>query len=223
MKANTISQKFALELAFTETYQGHLNDDPAIREAHCLRTLMPPLFDPPQPDDLFVGRMHFPAVGFGLEPAAGGSIYYCKADTIRGEIDSLEAGEREQVRVMLKFWETEATIAGHLIRALPPQTLKATSNPIAEMMGRVAGTLLDFEKLVRLGIPGLRAEIGAGRQDNGDLPLYTALETALDLFVEVIHEYAAQTEGEMRAVLHHIAARARRPSARRRSSPGCTR
>lgn len=32
-----MNNPFSIELEFTETYQRHLNDDPAIREAHCLR------------------------------------------------------------------------------------------------------------------------------------------------------------------------------------------
>jgi pyruvate-formate lyase len=203
-----MADPFALELAFTETYKTHLDDDPAIREAHCLRTLMPHLFDSPQADDCFVGRTHYPAVGFGLEDAAGGAIYYCNADKILKEIDSLSIDQQEKVRAMIKFWETEATIEGHLIRRLPSETLKATSNHVAEMMGRVAGTLLGFEKLVRMGIPGLRAEIQSARKVNGDLPLYTAMDMALDLFVDVINNYAAQTDGEMRDVLNNIAVHA---------------
>jgi pyruvate-formate lyase len=203
-----MTNPFALELEFTETYQRHLDDDPAIREAHCLRTLMPHLFDSPQADDCFVGRMHYPAVGFSLETASGGAIYYCNTDQISKEFDSLEVDEREKVQAMLKFWETEATIEGHLIRRLSSETLKVTSNHVAEMMGRVAGTLLGFEKLVRLGIPGLRAEIQSARKVNGDLPLYTAMDMALDLLVDVIHNYAAQTDGEMRDVLNNIALRA---------------
>ena len=203
-----MTQEFALELAFTETYQHHQADDPALREAHCLRTLMPPLFDSPRPGDLLVGRMHYPAAGFGLELAAGGPIYYCHADRILPQLDSLVPDERAAIQAMLAFWQTEATIDGHLIRALPAETLKATSNHIAEMGGRLAGTLLDFEKLVRLGLPGLRAEIARSRKFNGDLPLYRAMEIVLDLFAEVIRAYASQTEGEMRAALENITVRA---------------
>ena len=125
---NIVSQKFALELEFTETYRRHLDDDPAIREAYCLRMLMPHLFDPPQAGDCFVGRIHYLPVGFGLELAAGGSIYYCQAEEVRKGLDSLEVWEREhpegylrQVQAMLKFWETESTIDGHLVRALSPR------------------------------------------------------------------------------------------------------
>jgi hypothetical protein len=199
---------FSLELAFTETYQRHQHDDPALREAYCLQTLMPPLFDPPQPGDLFVGRIHYPAVGFGLELASGGPIYYCHAEQILPHLDTLEAREQEKVQAMLDFWKTEATIEGQLIPHLPPETLKATSNHIAEMGGRLAGTLLNFEKLVCLGIPGLRAEIQSARKINGDLPLYTAMDMALDLFVDVIRAYAARTDGEMAEVLNNITARA---------------
>lgn len=203
-----MTHPLALELAFTETYQRHLHADPALREAHCLRVLLPPLFDPPQPGDLFVGRMHYPAVGFGLELASGGPIYYCHAEQLLPRLEELRPEERARVQAMLDFWKDEATIEGQLLRRLPEETRRATTNHVAEMGGRVAGTLLDFEKLVRLGIPGLRAELAQARQQHGDLPLYQALELALDLLVEVIYAYAAQTEGDMRAVLENIAVRA---------------
>ncbi len=202
------AEAFALELAFTETYRRHQHDDPALREAHGLRTLMPPLFAAPEPGDLFVGRMHFLPVGFGLEAAAGGPIYYCQAERIRPQLDTLAPAQRARVQAMLDFWETEATIDGQLVRRLPPEVLKATSNHMAEMGGRLAGTLLDFEKLVQGGLPGLRAEIAAGRAQHGDRPLYAAMEMALDLLVDVIHAYAARTDGEIAATLKAIAGRA---------------
>lgn len=203
-----MSNPFALELAFTETYQHHLNADPALREAHCLRVMMPTLLDPPQPDDLLVGRIRYPAVGFGLEDAAGGPVYYCHSDRILPRLNEIEPDERAKIEAMLAFWEGQATIKGLLLRRLPEETRRATSNHVAEMGGRLAGTLLDFEKLVRLGIPGLRAEIAQARRANGDLPLYRGMDLALDLFVEIIRMYAMQTGGEMRQVLENIAVRA---------------
>src|SRR5512142_2773837 len=128
-----MSCPFDLELEFTETYKRHLNDDPAIREAYCLQMLMPHLFDPPQPGDLFVGRIHYLPVGFGLEDAAGGPIYYCNEKLILPEMDSLETGQREKIQEMIDFWKSEETIGGHLIRRLSPELLTATTNHIAEM------------------------------------------------------------------------------------------
>jgi pyruvate-formate lyase len=195
---------FALELEFTDTYRRYLDANPAIREAQCLKVLVKHIFDPPQPGDLFAGRTHYPAVGFGLELAAGGPIYYCHTDQIRPKLELLPETLRHQVEKMLAFWAKEASIDGHLIRRLPEETLVATSNPIAEMGGRLAGTLLNFENLVHLGIPGLRTEIEKGTRGNGDLPLYQAMTMALDLLVEVIHDYADQTRGEMKQTLKAI-------------------
>ena len=175
----TLTDQFAAELEFTETYRQHILDHPAIREAHCLRAQFAHLFDPIRPGDLFAGRTHYLPVGFGLEDAAGGPVYYCYDDRILPELSSLPEQERLPVLDMLDFWKDEATIAGKLIAHLPQQTLKATSNHIAEMMGRLSGTLLNYEKLTHFGLPGLFAEIQAGRDQNGDLPLYTAMEMAL--------------------------------------------
>ncbi len=205
---STIHETLAIELEFTEIYTQHLNDDPALREAHCLNYLMPHLFDPPQPGDLFVGRTHYLPVGFGLEDAAGGPIYYSSAEKILSEFEPLKAYEREKAQAMIQFWDEHATIHGHLIRRLPSETLTATSSHIAERMGRVAGTLLDFEKLGGLGIPGLHAEIANGRRQNGDLPLYTAMDLALDSLVNIIHTYRSQADGDMASTLDKIAVHA---------------
>ena len=189
----THTDKFAVELAFTETYRQHLLDHPAIREAHCLRAQFPDLFDPIRPGDLFAGRTHYLPVGFGLEDAAGGPVYYCYDSRILPELESLPEEEHQPILDMLDFWKTEATIAGKLIPRLSPHTLKATSNHIAEMMGRLSGTLLDYQKLTRIGLPGLSAEIQAGRNQNGDLPLYTAMEMALSLLNDVVRSYQKQS------------------------------
>ncbi|HVM72980.1 MAG TPA: pyruvate formate lyase family protein, partial [Anaerolineales bacterium] len=182
----------AVELEFSETYRQHILDDPALREAHCLRALFPHLFDPIRPGDLFAGRTHYLPVGFGLEDAAGGPVYYCYGERILPGLALLPEEERQPILDMLDFWKTEATIAGKLIARLPAETLKATSNHIAEMMGRLSGTLLDYEKLTRDGLPGLYAEIQGGRDQNGDLPLYTAMEMALGLLTDVINSYLQQ-------------------------------
>jgi pyruvate-formate lyase len=184
----------SVERAFTETYRQHLHDHPAIREAYCLRTQFEHLFDPIRPGDLFAGRTHYLPVGFGLEDAAGGPVYYCYDSRILPNLAELSEEERQPVLEMIEFWKSEASIAGKLIQRLPPGILKATSNHIAEMMGRLSGTLLDYEKLTRIGLPGLRAEIQAGRNQNGDLPLYTGMEMALDLLADVIKSYQGQAK-----------------------------
>ena len=188
----THTANFEAEQAFTQSYRQHIHDHPAIREAYCLRAQFEHLFDPIRPGDLFAGRTHYLPVGFGLEDAAGGPVYYCYDARILPGLETLPADQRQRILEMLEFWKTEATIAGKLIPRLPPETLKATTNHIAEMMGRLSGTLLDYVKLTKIGLPGLRAEIRTAREQNGDLPLYTGMDMALDLLINVITSYKGQ-------------------------------
>jgi pyruvate-formate lyase len=193
------SHLFTLELAFTRTYQEHIDEPAALREVHCLRALYPVLFSPIRPGDLLAGRIdRYPLVGFGLELASGGPGYYCHEDQIRGMLAGRDLSESQgaEIESMLAFWRTEATIEGKLVPRLPQQVLEATTNVIAEMGGRLAGPLINFDKLARLGLPGLRAEIYAAREaateDLKALHLYDAMFGALDVLEDCILYYAAQ-------------------------------
>ena len=125
----TRSDDFAVELEFTETYRQHILDHPAIREAHCLRAQFAHLFDPIRPGDLFAGRTHYLPVGFGLEDAAGGPIYYCYGDRILPGLSLLPEEERQPILDMLDFWKAEATIAGKLIARLPARDTQSHLQP----------------------------------------------------------------------------------------------
>jgi pyruvate-formate lyase len=188
---------FTHELSFTHTYQSHIHDHPAVREAHCLRAQFPALFEPIRMDserqDLFAGRISYRPVGFGLELASGGPGFYCHEDQIRPHLDTLDPDERAAIEEMLIFWRSEATIEGHLNAKMTPELKRDTQNRIADMGGRLAGSVLDFAKLTRLGIPGLRSEIADVKKHNlQGIDLYIGMEMALDLLCDVIAQYAAQ-------------------------------
>jgi hypothetical protein len=158
---------FADELAFTDTYRRNIDQPPAIREALCLAVQFPAIFSPIQENDLFAGRINcYPLVGFGMEQASGGPGYYCWEDAVREEMRLHELDQREtaELEEMLAFWQRENTISGKLISRLPDEILRLTSNSIADMFGRLSGAEIDFDKLVRVGLPGLRQEIAAGRE-----------------------------------------------------------
>jgi len=187
-----------VELNFTQTYQLHQHEHPALREAHCLRALFPHLFDPIQKGDLFAGRIHYLPVGFGLEYASGGAGYYCYAEQVREQMAQAELSDsqRQQVEEMIAFWAEEDTISGKLIPHLPPELSEATSNRIADMGGRLSGVVMDFDRLTRLGLPGLLAEVEQGRlraqQSGGDVALYQGFRMALELLADISLDYARQ-------------------------------
>jgi autonomous glycyl radical cofactor GrcA len=96
---------------------------------------------------------------------------------------------------MIRFWRVESTIEGKLLALLSEDVRKATTNDIASMGGRLAGPLLDFSKLIRLGLPGLRNEVEYGYQhalqEEGEAELYEGMLLALDVLVDVCLSYTS--------------------------------
>jgi len=192
-------------LDFTSTYQMHRQADPSIREAWCLASQYKSFFESIQRGDRLAGRVRYPLVGFGTENTSGGSLYYCKKTRIRNGARQENLPVPEE---MLAFWQDEVMLDddlpqgeslhdGTLIRRLPADILSDTSNTIANMGGRIAGACLDYDKLVRLGIPGLRAEVMDARENRirageSPVPLYDAMLLSLEQIADICLRYAKE-------------------------------
>jgi len=191
-------KSFEMELEFSDTYRKNMDEHVAIREARCLRVLFPRIFQEIRIGDLFAGRTAYRQIGFGLENASGGPGYYCYEQNLRSEIEhsSIDQETVGRLEAVMDLWSREATIAGKLAASLPEDVRKYTSNEIASMGGRLSGAMLDFKKLMRMGIPGLRNEVERGReraiQKGADYQLYDGMLMALDLLVDICGQYAAQ-------------------------------
>jgi pyruvate-formate lyase len=190
------------ELYFTKTYRKYRDEHPAIREAMCLKTQFPATLLEIREQDLFAGRSHYGQVGFGLEEATGGPVYYCFGERIE-ELMKREGCDRdeayaERVREMIAFWDQEATINGKLASRLPEEVRIATTNGIADSFGRMSGAFLNFDMLLQSGLPALIAEVDAARKraerEGGDVRLFEGMGMALGLLVEVCLHYAQQAE-----------------------------
>jgi pyruvate-formate lyase len=204
-------ENFDLELEFTRTYQQNIHEHVALREARCLQGLFPRVFQDIRLGDILAGRTSYRQIGFGLENASGGPGFYCYAENLRSEMASsnIDAQTREQLEAAIKLWSTEATVAGKMAASLPEEIRKHTSNPIAGAGGRISGVMLDFEKLMRIGLPGLRNQVEEGKtravRRGGDVQLYDGMRIALQLLADICLRYAArarelaaQTEDEAR-------------------------
>lgn len=191
-------ENFDLEFEFTEAYRQNIAEHVAVREARCLEVLFPHVFQDVQPGDLFAGRTVYRQIGFGLENASGGPGYYCYEENLRTEIahSALDLETRERLEEAIIFWSSEATIPGKLVGSLPEEVKKYTTNEIASMDGRLAGAMLDFEKLMRVGIPGLIQLVEQGRekasQNGGDVQLFEGMRMALELLIGICLRYERQ-------------------------------
>ncbi len=192
------------EIQFTRVYRKHQHDHPARREAACLRAQFPAILGDIRDGDLFAGHLEFGAVGFSTQEQIGGTGYFCHEKVLIDELQkkSIDLSYREDVHEMLLFWRKENTTQC-VVDAFPPElrktlpTIDWENQPaVVFPIIRCAGSFIDYEKLLRLGIGGLRAEIvarcDAAKSASDAVVFFDALLDALSLFSECCDHYSRQ-------------------------------
>jgi len=193
-----------VERVFTETYRQYRDAHPAIREAMCLKAQFPGYLRGIEADDLLAGRVAYGMAGFSPQEGWVNLAYYIKRDELNRTLAApgLTEGERQQILDLLDFWSAESTavkvraaFTPELEAALPtpewPQGVPGIGFPIYRMLGG----FLDFDMLVRMGLPGLRAEVEAASASTADpeaKPLYEAMPMALETVADCCLWYADQ-------------------------------
>lgn len=188
------------EFAFTETYVRMQDAHPAIREAHCLAAQFPAICLPPKPDDLFVGRIRYRGVGFTPQFREGQETFgfYCEPSLIYQRLRDHDLPVDVRTADLIDFWRDETTLHRVKSRFTPQMKAALPSDDwihgceTAFPLYRMAGANMNFDRLLRLGIPGLRREIiNAYRERTGydSAELYTAMLLALDVLVDTARYY----------------------------------
>ena len=221
-------ESYASPLSFerhlTEVHRAHAAAYPAERELAMLQAQFPAVLQPIAGDDLLAGRIFYPLVSFSPEP--GGLGYACREEAIRQVLAecALAADDVAEVEVMLEYWRPRTT-AARTRAAFPAQVAAAlpSDNWFGEPgagfpLYRIAGTVLDYAKLLRLGLPGLRSEVLARLDsvppEHESGPFLRGVLGACDVLAVSLHTYAAQAralaadcgEAGRAADLHRIAA-----------------
>ena len=213
---------FAYLKAFTETYLAHADDDVSLREAHCIRVQSVYEFLPMRADEPLAGRKRVLPVGFLNEPLLGRSVswFYDEGRAMEAlRADGAGEDEVQKAKEMLAFWATQETRRN--LRAAYPDDIKAAlpqdiyweHSEIAFPLYRVVGAYMDYDKLLRIGIGGLRAEVEAYRnrtEPNGSArALYDGCLIALDALSDVALRYAEEARAlrkeKLASALEHIA------------------
>ena len=179
----------------------------AIREAHMLGIQFPGILLAAEPGDRFVGRVHYGLVGFSPEPVGLG--YYCRSDRINAWLagDKGSPGARRKAEKILEFWDGRTTVE-KARAAFSPGTAEMfpTENwmeesGIAFPLYRMAGMVLDYEKLLRLGLDGLEAEAGlADELGDGCRMALSVLRSSIDFYVNTTKD--ADIRSNLMAVRH---------------------
>lgn len=196
---------------YTDTYRRYLGADKARREVECLKVIYPTLFRHVEPGDLIAGRLDFLPIGFGSVTSVGGVGHYCVFHKLRAFKEQLATDEeRARVDALYDFWQQ------HDLKTLYCQDIlgDATTGffmqyePPYMATARLSGMMLDYRKLVRLGVGGLVEEVERrlAASDDQSREFLQACREALGLFQQVIDRQAQLCEEDMPSVTPERAA-----------------
>lgn len=208
--------------ALTEAYQAH--SEPAMREAKCSEVMSRYVFLPMEEHDLLAGRKRVLPVGFSNEPLLGRSVswFYDEGRAMEAlEAENATEAQIGHVKELLAFWatvETRKNLRGSYpaqVKEAMPEDVYWEHSQVAFPLYRVVGAYLDYEKLLRLGLDGMRGLVAGYRgkalaRGEGSA-LFDACTLALDTLSEVCLRYAqnAREQGRdgLAAALENIASR----------------
>ena len=198
-------------IKFTQTYKKYINAHPAKREIMCLKVIFPHVLEDIRPEDMFAGREKYGPIGFtpegvGHGPIIDGFMYYCDETLLKNEINSSSDCNEllESLDEIKEFWRFENTkykvrnaYSEELASALPHDNF-AEEPGIAFPLYRMGGIYLNYEKLVKNGIPGMLKEIAKleleAAKINGDIEIYQAMKMAVELLVDICLYYSDQAK-----------------------------
>lgn len=220
--AERARQDLANAQAFTAVFKAHAGVHPALREAACQEVQYPHLLEQIGPRDLIAGRYRpGDRVLVAFSPQMwtadrNNQAGYCLNSAAVARAGAQAGGEWGGVAAELEAywcaactWEQARRLNLSDIGAAPATGNRPGAGGMVGGGGiRMAGIMLDFDGLIRQGIPGLQARVAA----SGDGPVQQAMQRTLSLVVRMALHYrdqavaqAAQAEGRRRQELAAMA------------------
>lgn len=207
-KVKNPRKDLSFEIAFTKAYRKAVKQytHPAQIELACLRAQYPAILHPIEENDVIAGRVQAGLVGLGIQGQTGGYGYYIDEPRVTEELEKGEgdAKYREELHDLLIFWKTNCS-TNKVLRNTPDsikdiifsdnwKQLPLPASPII----RMAGAYLDYDKLIGLGLPGMKEEVEnykeKAEKTGGDVILYECMAGAIDVVRDVCLWYQRQAK-----------------------------
>ena len=191
-------EQLSLMETYTDAHRNSEGQDKAIRELNCLRVLYPVLFRHNEETDLIAGRLDFLPIGFGSVTSIGGVGHYCVFHELRAFGKQFEDdAHKQRVQTLYDYWQEHDVKSIYCQDVLNDTTTGRFIDCRYPFMAtaRLSGMMLDYAKLMRLGVNGLKEELRRTESN----AFITSCLGALDLFQEVIDKEIRLTAEECTA------------------------
>ena len=174
---------------YTSAHRNNLDKDKAVREVACLKTIFPRLFRSIESDDLIAGRLDFLPIGFGSVTSIGGVGHYCVFHKLRAFKENLKTDEEKaRVDALYDYWQDHDVKSIYCQDVLNEDTTGRFIDCKYPFMAtaRLSGMMLDYSKLMRLGIPGLEELILSYPQNEFMKASYDCIQILKDVICRQI-------------------------------------
>lgn len=199
-----VMEQLEIMEAYTKAYQDSAGLDKAKREINCLKTIYPALFRSIEDDDLIAGRLDFLPIGFGCVTSVGGVGHYCVFHKLRAFKEQLDREEdKARVDVLYDYWQD------HDVKSLYCQDIlnDTTTGRLIDCKypfmatARLSGMMLNYNKLMRLGINGIIEECKTKNQNGfieASIEAMELLKKVIERQQELVKEAAAKNDDPKR-------------------------
>ena len=200
----------SVEFRYTQAYRECQGKGLAFRELKCLEIALPAAIAPIRDGDLLAGRRMFRPLGVapsywdddtdGLDNVS----FYADLGRMERVMNrpSQTRESRDAIAGLIEFWKKENVNAkvrakfDPVMRREMPSDLWSKDSGVIFGLYRLVFSQLDYDKLVRLGLPGLKSE-AAERLSDGALTeeqrdFLRSLCSLVDLLTELLGLYEAQ-------------------------------
>ncbi|WP_455137255.1 pyruvate formate lyase family protein [Thermophilibacter sp.] len=189
----SLEEQIDLIEAYTNAHRANLSSSVTKREVACLRVLYPATFRHVEDTDLVVGRTDVMPVGLGCVTSVGGTGHYCSFSKLHALRDQCsDAADVARLDAVEAYWNEHDTRSIFFEDTLTDETLGkfVDAKYAAVVTARLSGTMLNYEELVELGVPGLRAKVAAARRTNpSSAEFYEGLDACLDILVSSLERH----------------------------------
>lgn len=191
-------KKIRNAIEFTKIYLENM-EDKYIREAKCVDFQVQKILIPLDVEDRIAGRIDQGYVGFSSQYGGIYTYFYNEFDfltALKECREELEEEEQKEADFISEFWKSENTkkkLCDAFIHKYGFEPWHSYHAPgFVNCDARIAGTNVDFQKLMDLGLDGMDREIEEAAKTNGESSFYRALHMWIETVRKACEIYRSE-------------------------------
>ena len=196
----TLQEQLLIMEKYTQVHKESSNLSKERREINCLKVIYPEMFRSIQETDRIAGRLDVLPIGFGCVTSLGGVGHYCVFNKLREFQQQLPNElERNRVQKLYDYWlnhDVKAIYCDKMLDDVHSGRFVDCQHPFLST-ARLSGMMLDYHKLMDLGLSGLKQLIDEQLKTDSNNEFLLAAIEALKICQDTIEYLKVDCEVQL--------------------------